>query len=118
MGQFTSRHGSDPNSNAGGRWAAEDIAWAEKFPALLEFLTERETEDGKPRITSTMLVVAEDGLWKLCLTDRAQANGNFDYKLWKSGETLHDALLALDHDLQQATAEWRKFPKWKPPQRR
>jgi hypothetical protein len=118
MGVFTSRHDSTAANSPGGRWAAADSDLAGTCPALLEFLTEREDENGKPRVTSTLLVAAEDGVWKACLTDRAQVGGKFDYKLWKTGMTLADALQALDRDLQEGTAEWRKFPKWEPQKRR
>lgn len=118
MGVYTARHDSVPGGAAGGRWAALDSDLASTCPALIEFLTEREDEEGRPRVTSTLLIAAEDGLWKVCLTDRAQKGGSFDYKLWKSGKTIMEALQAVDADLQEGKAEWRKYPKWEPQKRR
>jgi hypothetical protein len=118
VGMYTARHDSvsvvDPNA----RWAAVDPDLAGACPALVEFLTEVRDEEGKPRISSTLLLTAEDGLWKVALTDRAQPGGNFDYKLWRSGATVMEALKALDVSLQDGSADWRKFPKWQPQKKR
>lgn len=117
MGVYTHRHDSVQHGADSPRWAAADERLAAMCPALVEFLTECRTEDGVPRITSTVGVSCEDGYWKVCLTDRAQQGGKVDYKLWKSGNTLEEAFRLLDKDLQDGTAEWRKFPKWTPPKR-
>jgi len=118
MGVYTKRHGSEHDVSSGGRFAATDAEMAEKFPALIEFLTEALDEAGKVRVTSTLLVSCEDGRWKVCLVDRAQLGGKFDYKLWVSGDTLYGALKALDDQLQDGSAEWRRFPKWEAPKKR
>jgi hypothetical protein len=118
MGMYTSRHDSGAQASSVGRWAAADSDLAAACPALVEFLTEREDEEGRARVTSTLLVLCEDGLWKVCLTDRAQPGGKFDYRLWKSGPTVMQALQALDVSLQEATAEWRKTPKWEAQKKR
>jgi hypothetical protein len=118
VGQYTGQRDSHGGEPFKGRWAAGDIELASRCPALVEYLTEREDEEGRARTTSTLLVAAEDGVWKVCLTDRASPTGNWDYKAWKSGDTIMEALMALDRDLQENTLEWRKFPKWKPPTRR
>lgn len=112
MGQYTRQHGSDSGENAKGRWAAGDSELEKKFPALTEFLCEQKDEEGHPRVTSTILLSAEDGLWKVCLTDRCQVGGKFDYKLWRSAPTLFGAFAACEKALVEATADWRKFPKW------
>jgi hypothetical protein len=118
MGVYTSRHGSGPFVPLEGRFSASDPEFLGKFPALFEFLAEVFTEEGVPRITSTLLVSCEDGVWKLALTDRASAGGKFDYKLWVSGQTLFEALASLDKQLRDSGADWRKFPKWEKPGRR
>jgi hypothetical protein len=114
MGQFTSHQPSSGGNMPVSKWAATDIELSARCPALVEYLTETITDAGQPRVTSTLLISCEDGLWKLGLTDRAQKGGNFDYKLWRSGENLVDALKALDEALQSGRADWRKFPKWSP----
>lgn len=118
VGVFTNRHDSGTQFDNNSRWAATDSDFAGSMPALAEFLTERLDEEGRARITSTLLILCEDGLWKACLTDRAQSGSNFDYRLWKSGATLNESLRALDTALQESTAEWRKNPKWQAQKRR
>jgi len=118
VGQFTNQRDGARGEPFRGRWAAGDIELAARCPALVEYLTEREDEEGRARTTSTLLIAAEDGLWKVCLTDRASPTGNWDYKAWKSGDSIAAALEALDRDLQANEVEWRKFPKWKPPVKR
>jgi hypothetical protein len=112
MGQYTQAHASSGEFPATERYAAADAKLSKDCPALAEFLTERLDDVNKPRVTSTLGISCEDGVWKCCLTDRAQAGGKMDYKLWKSGSTLLEALQALDMALRDGTAEWRKFPKW------
>lgn len=118
MGQYTQRHASVSENGAVSRWAAADEDLQKRCPALVEFLTEQLDDEGKPRVTSTLMVSCEDGRWKLCLTDRAQAGGKFDYKLWVSGETLWEAFSSLDASLAEANADWRRFPRWEQPKRR
>lgn len=118
MGQFTERHGSSPATGESSRWAVTDDDFAALYPALYEFLAEAASEQGVPRVTSTLLVSAEEGLWKACLIDRAQKGSSFDYTLWKSGKTLERALAALDESIRDGSAEWRKRPKWEAQKRR
>jgi hypothetical protein len=116
MGVFTSQMPKSRSATTG-RFAASDPELAGRLPALVEFLTECLTEEGVARVTSTLGVSCEDGVWKVCLTDRAQAGQKFDFKMWKSGASLLDALKALDEDLQGGSPEWRRFAKWAPPKR-
>lgn len=118
MGQYTQRCAAASPEYGDPRWAATDAELSKKFPAVSEFLLERLTEDGKPRVTSTLMVVAEDGMFKLALTDRAQAGGKFDYKLWRSGTTFYEAMNAIESCLEDGSADWRKFPKWEAAKRR
>lgn len=117
MGQWTQHAATAPSGKPASRWAAADEELSSRCPALTEYLTEALTEDGTARVTSTLQVSCEDGLWKAALTDRAQKGGNFDYKLWRSGVCLLDALRALDEALRSGQADWRKFPKWVAPRR-
>jgi hypothetical protein len=116
MGVYTSK-GSAVRLDASERFAAKDPKLAGIIPAVVEYMTERITEEGKPRVTSTLGVSCEDGVWKVCLTDRGASSDKFDYKIWKSAETLEAALKAIDADLRSGSAEWRKFPKWSPQKR-
>lgn len=117
MGQYTSHSSAAVSGVPPSRWAAMDAEMSSRFPALSEYLTEQLTEEGAPRVTSTIQVSCEDSLWKVALTDRAQKGGTYDYKLWRSGVTLLDALRAVDEALQSGVPDWRKFPKWIAPRR-
>ena len=94
------------------RQAAEDPEVAARFPALFEYLTEQVRDDGTPRVTSTLLVSCEDGMWKLGLTDRAGPSGKWYYKVWVSGGDMAEAFTILDKQLQDNTAQWRKYEPW------
>lgn len=72
------------------------------YPALWEFLTCQLVED-KGRLTSTLLVMAEDGQVKLCLSDRET-----DRVAWRSARTVREALQGLEEALAAGTAEWRE----------
>ena len=73
------------------------------LPAVFEFLSSDRYPDGSPRERSTMTVFVEDGVVKVCLSDRDQAR-----TLWRSARTLEDVLLALELSLQDASADWRR----------
>lgn len=79
-----------------------DAVWMERLPALWEYLTAEEFEDGSAREVATILAFFEEGQWKVCLNDRAR-----EASAWKSGRTLFSAMEALDADLQAGTQEWR-----------
>jgi hypothetical protein len=113
MGQYTQRSAlrESPSTE---RYAARDARLEKIVPALTEYLTERINDDGQNRVTATISVSCEDGQWKVCLTDRAQAGGKWDFKLWRSAPTLEDALKAVDKELQSPLPEWRRFAKWAP----
>jgi hypothetical protein len=118
MGQFTERPGTGRGFDPECRWAVSDEDFATLYPALYEFLAEQVTEAGVPRVTSTLLLSAEEGLWKACLIDRAQKGSTFDYTLWKSGATLQRVLCSLDESIRDGSAEWRKRPKWEAQKKR
>lgn len=110
MGVFTRDHQApDPNAPRP-KWAASDVDMSSRFPALTEYMTESLRDDGKPRVTSTVTISCEDGVWKACLNDRPQHVGDWLYQLYKSADTFEGALGAIDSALQDGTAEWRKLP--------
>lgn len=74
-----------------------------EFPAILEYLTSAEWEDGQCRETSTLLIFQEDGFWKVCLNDRSLLRS-----LWASGSSLPGAIRALEMALQTGSCEWRR----------
>lgn len=75
------------------------------LPALREHLCDTQWADGSPRQTSTLLIFAEDGCWKCCLTDRASERST-----WVSARTLGGLFQSLGERLQSDTAEWRRRP--------
>lgn len=79
-----------------------DSLFSSKSPALFEYLTEDKWEDGKPRPTATLLVFAEQGVFKACVNDRA--NGVI---AWFSDERFQGLLEAVERGLADGTAEWR-----------
>lgn len=77
--------------------------WLDKYPALSEYLTTPVWEDGKARITATLLLFVEDGMVKICVNDRAN-----ERSLWRAGETVEDALRAIETGLAGGTTGWRR----------
>lgn len=75
---------------------------SEKHPDLVEWLTAGTWPDGEARVPGTMLVFAEDGLWKCCLHDRAQSLSCF-----VSGKTLTECLGAAERACGEGQGEWR-----------
>lgn len=75
----------------------------EKLPAIREYLETNRWPNGDERITSTLTVYCDDGVYKVCLNDRQEGQS-----LWVASECLWDALETLEGALQGGTAEWRK----------
>jgi len=73
------------------------------LPAVFEYLASGLYPDGSSRERSTMTVFCEEGVVKVCLSDRDQGR-----TLWRSGRTLEDVLLALEVALQDSSADWRR----------
>lgn len=75
-----------------------------KYPLLWEHLSEARWPDGTARETSTVIVVADNGGWRGCLSDKA--NG---LVMWKTGASLQALLDALEGGLRSPDPrEWRK----------
>lgn len=72
-------------------------------PAVVEYLTAVCYPDGSNRERSTISVFIEDGVVKVCLSDRDQAR-----TLWRSGVSVEDALMALESCVVDGTADWRR----------
>lgn len=82
---------------------ADDGLLSSMFPAITEYLTEsRRCDDGVMR-TSTLLLIADQGAWKLCLNDRPKQRS-----LWASGTSLEGAMRALEANLAGGGTGWRK----------
>lgn len=82
--------------------SVEGAEWEASHPALWEYMSLEEGEEGKERITSMLCVFSEKGVVKVCLQDRQEA-----LSLWASGQSLVEALDALEAVLQAGTGDWR-----------
>ena len=72
------------------------------LPHVHEFLTELLWEDGKPRKPGTLLILAQDGLWKACIHDTDQRVSG-----WLSGESWEGLLESVNKGLGDNTIVWR-----------
>lgn len=84
-------------------------SFAGTYPAVWEYLAMGAWDDGSPRERSTLLIMFQDGLVKLCLTDKA-----LERACWTASDDLDDALAGLEGALAGGTAEWRKKPPYNP----
>lgn len=89
--------------------SARDQEFQERYPALWEFVSIARNDDGSRRQTSTLLAFVEAGCWKVCLGERESG-----LSLWAAGETLQDALEALEACLQSPNPQWRQGAKRTP----
>ena len=91
----------------GGERTSEDGVFDERFagahPAIHEYLTVPMDGPSRGSQTATLLVFAEDGLFKVCLNDRSIGCSTF-----AAGAGIYEALLCLEERLSSGTAEWRK----------
>lgn len=91
---------SNPKEVAGQQVVDEVLK--EVWPDLHAFLTEMTWDDGKKRITGTVLMFCEDGLWKARLNDRdAKVTG------WISGESYEGLMEGVDRAIGNGSIQWR-----------
>jgi hypothetical protein len=88
--------------------AGLDKEWSGWYPVLMEFLTATAWEDGAARQTGTVLLFAEDGVFKACVKDRDGQRVS-----WLSGGTMDDLLSAIDLGLREDSLVWRVEKPWK-----
>lgn len=86
--------------------AAVDAEMSKQYPALMEFMTITVNDDKTPRETATVLIFAEAGLFKGCLSDRETQQ-----TLWASSDTFEGLLEALEAMLQSGSPQWRQASK-------
>jgi len=95
----------DAGNSAGPLHAAQDAAWSARYPLLVEMMVTTQWEDKKPREVSTVLLVAEGGVWKGLLNDRANRR-----QAWVTGQTIDEVLDALESGLASGNLGWRHAP--------
>lgn len=114
MGQYTNRERVTSQYSKDHRYAAEDLEFRTRYPAVFEFMAEVVKDDGKRRETSTLTVVCENGSWKFKFTDRGPKGSEFDHVVWITVATFQEGLDALNHALVNDDAEWKPFKKFNP----
>lgn len=91
------------NNGRRGIWEGEDAKWAEKHPAIWEYMTKTEYGDGSERVVSTVsMFVGQEGC-TVVLQDR-----DVKRSLWACGPTWEQAFKVLEQQLQKGSkAPWR-----------
>lgn len=85
-------------------YAAEiNSAVAVDVPSLCEFLARQCWDDGEIRERGSILLVAQEGVWKGWVNDR---DGN--RSAWVSATSLCDLLALIDQGLEQDALPWRR----------
>lgn len=93
---------SETGSPGAAMVAAHSGDLAQLAPALAERLTLLTYEDGSARQTDTLLVFAQDGVWKAALRDRDSR-----LCLWAASPVLIDLVEVLEGLLCDPAAVWR-----------
>lgn len=95
-----SRPTKPPTGNGG--YAAPSGPGDEDVPLLVEYLSATTYDDGTPRQTSTLLLMAQDGAWKACLRDREQG-----MCLWVAAPSFGALIGVVEASLGLPDAPWR-----------
>lgn len=85
---------------------AEDVTFQEGHPLTHLLLTETESEKGKSRTGSTVIVWAQDGAFQCCLTERDEG-----IKIFAGGATLADMWRTLEDRIASPNPDWVKDTK-------
>jgi len=81
-----------------------DQRFAEEYPTIVEYLSTTRYEDGSERLPSALSIFMEDGLMKVACNDK-----DVKRSLYASGQTLSEALAALDAALASPSPAWRAW---------
>lgn len=74
-----------------------------RFPALAEFLSAVQWDDGKRRVPGSLTLFVEEGLIKTCLNDKDGGNVCF-----LTADTLEGLLGSLEKGLVEGGLDWRR----------
>lgn len=85
-----------------------DAKFEKAYPTLWLYLASKMWPDGEVRKRSSLVVFAEEGMLKGCLSDR-----DTDSSLWGASSTFTGLLEALEGRLTEDVPEWRAKPKKK-----
>jgi len=79
-----------------------------RWENLFEFLSDVTWDDGTKRVAGTLLLMYEDGQWKVMLNDKGLQRVAF-----VSGKTMEEVLDKADLNVRDDTLDWRKAKVWK-----
>lgn len=88
----------------------DDADMQKRFPNVFEYLVADTYPDGQVRQRSTVMLIVDADMVKLCLNDKD--NGQ---SLWVSGTSLANALKALEAAVTCPTTVWRENKQYEPP---
>lgn len=88
-----------------------DAGFVSHWPALFEYLTLLSWDDGSAREPATLLVFVDEGRWKACLNDKANARVG-----WRSADSFAGLLDVVEAGLAGGSMDWRRA-KAPPPKR-
>lgn len=83
-------------------WAAEDSKLQAQLPGLFEFLSLLRWDDGAARETGTVLLLAQDGVWKAWVNDKDAGRSAF-----LAAPTMAELLTLVDEKLTLDSIDWR-----------
>lgn len=90
-----------------------DADQKKRWPALTEYMSTTTWPDGTARQTSTLLLIVEEDVAKICLNDR-----DADRSCWMAGTSFLALLDGLEAALAKDMVEWRARPQGAKPKRR
>jgi len=102
MSKFLRRPDPENEVNLSAPPGDVSLGLAADFPALYEYLTCCQWEDGEARVSATLLAFVESGSWRLCLNDRENSRS-----CWASGSSILEAARSLEGMLSSGCASWR-----------
>jgi hypothetical protein len=83
-----------------------DDKFKKNYPTLFEYMASSSWPDGEVRKRSSLVIFAEDGMFKGCLGER-----DLNMQLWGASTTLLGVLEALEGRLTEDRPEWRAAKK-------
>ena len=91
-----------PTTRPEGTWP--DEKWIETYPTICEHLGDATWDDGKPRTPSTISLSCQEGRIVVALNDKEMHKS-----LYRSGESVEEALRAIEKALVDPGADWRAW---------
>jgi len=93
---------SKPNGSPAGEKYGEQKAW-DKYPSLVEFLTQTEWAPNEPRQVGSLTIFVTDGRLKVCFNDK-----DANYSAFASLDSLCECLKEMEALLAKDDLDWRK----------